>query len=295
MSERNPFQQNPGQQSQKGALQCEEWEALLADALDGTLAAEDTAVFTAHGNDCPMCAEMLAQARQGQEWMKFLQEEPPAPADLVAKILGRTSGAALPQLAVAGAAQPIVPHVAHFTMRNTFRDSRILMTVAMAFFSIMLTLNMAGIHLNSLRMADLKPSALQTNFARQFYGAKKQMVSYYESLRLVYEVESKMRELRRDAESEQQNPQPRKDDKQQGTPQGTPQGNARKNGGRLQAPRNLEPVMCGQPVLASLERSQGPGHPKTGAVQTPDELKKFEEKVLLSVREETDQAERSLA
>ena len=67
MSERNPFQQNPAQPHEKGSLACEEWEALLVDALDGTLAVEDAAVFTTHGNECPMCAEMLAQAKQGQE------------------------------------------------------------------------------------------------------------------------------------------------------------------------------------------------------------------------------------
>jgi hypothetical protein len=287
MSERNPFQQNPAHPP-SGPLQCEEWEALLADALDGTLAAEDAAVFTAHSKDCPMCAELLAQARQGQEWMKFLHEEPAVPADLVEKILGRTSGASLPQLAVAGAvAQPVLPHVASFNMRNSFRDSRILMTAAMAFFSIALTLNLAGIHLNSLRMADLTPSALQTNLARQFYGAKKQMVSYYESLRLVYEVESKVRELRRDADSEPQNTQPHKDDK--------PQSNGHKNGGKLQEPGNLEPVMCGQPMLASLEHSRTLMHPKADEAGMQVEVKTLKEKILISVKEEADQAERSLA
>jgi hypothetical protein len=292
MSERNPFQQNPAHPP-SGPLQCEEWEALLADALDGTLAAEDTAVFTAHGRDCPMCAEMLAQAKQGQEWMKFLHEEPSAPADLVEKILGRTSGAAMPQLAVAGPAAPLItPHIAHFNMRNSFRDSRILMTAAMAFFSIALTLNLVGIHLTSLRAADLKPSALQTNLTRQFFDAKKQMVSYYERLRVVYEVETKVRELRRDADSEQQNAKPRKDDKQQGSPQS----NGHKNGGsRLQGPRNLEPVMCGQPMLARLEHSRTPEHPKAGGTGMQAEVKNFEEKVLFSVNEKADQAERSLA
>src|SRR5215813_4810145 len=175
MSERNPFQQN-----QKGPLQCEEWEALLVDALDGTLRAEDTGVFTTHGKECPMCAEMLAQAKQGQEWMTFLHEEPPVPGDLVSKILDRTSGASLPQLAVVGVAQPIPQPMVHFTTRRTFRDARMLMTAAMAFFSLALTLSMAGMRLDSLRMADLKPSALQSTISRQFYGVKKQMVSYYE-------------------------------------------------------------------------------------------------------------------
>lgn len=285
MSERNPFQQNQAQPNQ-GPLQCEEWEALLVDALDGTLRAEDTAVFAAHGKDCPTCAEMLAHAKQGQEWMKFLHDEPPVPADLVGKILDVTSGAALPQLALAGAAQPIQQPIAHFTGRRTFRDARMLMTAAMAFFSIALTLNLMGIRLDSLRMADLKPSALQTTIARQFYGAKKQMVSYYENIRLVYEVESKMRELRQDTETEQ-NTQPRKDEKQQSNPQG----DGHKTGGRLQTPNNLvspKTVIWGQPVLAKLDNTQA------RAARTPGDEELVEVNELV-IRKEADQAERSLA
>jgi hypothetical protein len=279
MSERNPFQPKLPL-SQKGSLQCEEWEALLVDALDGTLKAEDSAVFAAHGEDCPMCAEMLAQAKQGQEWMKFLHEEPPVPADLVSRILDRTSGASLPQLAVAGVAQPIPQPIAHFTTRRTFRDARMLMTAAMAFFSIALTLNLIGVRLDTLRMADLKPSALQTTIVRQFYGAKKQMVSYYENIRLVYEVESKMRELRRDAETEQ-NTQPRKDEKQPSKPQG----DSHKSGGKSEA--SPKAAMWGEPVLARLDEGEI-------RAQRLREEKSAEVNELV-ISKEADQAERSLA
>lgn len=285
MSERNPFQQNQPP-THMGQLQCEEWEALLADALDGTLKAEDSAVFAAHGKDCPMCAEMLAQSKQGQEWMKFLHEEPLVPADLVSRILDRTSGASLPQLAVAGAGQAVPLPVVHFTARRTFRDARALMTAAMAFFSVALTLSMFGFRLDTLRMADLKPSALQTTIARQFYSTKKQMVSYYENIRLVYEVESKMRELRRDAETEQ-NAQPSKDNKQPANPQG----DGHKTGGRLHQPGNLaspRTVIWGEPVLADLDRDE------MGAAPQLREEKGVEVNELSVVRKEADQAERSL-
>jgi hypothetical protein len=249
MSERNPFWQNTG-----GRLDCEAWEALLADALDGTLSARDEAAFTAHSQDCAICAEMLAQARQGQEWMRFLHEEPDAPGDLVSKILGRTSGATLPQLAVAGGGvQPIAPHIAQVAMRRAFHDSRLLMTVAMAFFSIALTLNMLGVNLKGVRLADLKPSALQTTIARQIYGAKKQMVSYYENLRWVYELDSRLRELRRDAETEQQPQKEQKNDKQ-----------SHKNGGKVVTPKEAAPstdIVQGKEVMASVDmRSKEKAH-----------------------------------
>jgi hypothetical protein len=132
-------------------------------------------------------------------------------------------------------------------------------------------------------MADLTPSALQTSIARQFYGAKKQMVSYYENLRLVYEVESKMRDLRRDAETEQPK-QPEKNDNQQSTPH--------KNGGKLQTPHEFltpQTGALGQPVLASERPNLTSG---AGNAESQKESSEVNE---LVVRKEADQAERSLA
>ena len=80
-------------------------------------------------------------------------------------------------------------------------DTRLMMTAAMAFFSIALTLNLAGVRLTGLRLADLTPASMENNLTRQFYGAKSPVVRYYDNLRFVYEVESKMRELRRDEET----------------------------------------------------------------------------------------------
>ena len=97
MSERNQFEQHPkGPERAHGAgreLRCEEWEALLADALDGVMPAGDSASFEAHSHDCATCAGLLAQSRQGQEWLQFLHAEPDMPGDLMERILGRTSGA----------------------------------------------------------------------------------------------------------------------------------------------------------------------------------------------------------
>jgi anti-sigma factor RsiW len=54
------------------ALRCDEWENLLADALDGTLSPADQAAFTRHQNECALCAQMLKQTEQGRAWMKHL-------------------------------------------------------------------------------------------------------------------------------------------------------------------------------------------------------------------------------
>ena len=128
-------------------IRCDEWESLIADALDGTLSTADAAAFTRHQNECPLCAQMLKETQQGKAWMEYLTAEPEVPADLLHKILARTTGAQQPG-AVAPAmslpARPTWRRVGLPAVRQIF-EPRLMMTVAMAFFSIALTLNLAGI------------------------------------------------------------------------------------------------------------------------------------------------------
>ena len=85
-----------------------------------------------------------------------------------------------------------------------FAEPRLLMTAAMAFFSIALTLNLTGVRLSSLRLADLRPTAVRSFMERRITMASVPIVRYYDHLRFVYEVESRMRELRRGTEGEGQ-------------------------------------------------------------------------------------------
>ncbi len=48
-----------------GTPACGEWEAQLADALDGLLKPEEEARFVAHKASCPACAEMYEAGAQG--------------------------------------------------------------------------------------------------------------------------------------------------------------------------------------------------------------------------------------
>lgn len=222
MAEQDKFGQKPAR------LRCEEWEALLADALDGLLPANDSSAFTAHSAECLNCADLLAHAQQGREWLEYLHEEPEVPVGLVEKILDQTAGPGgitLPALAAGQA--PGVAVAAAMPWRRDFHETRLLMTVAMAFFSIALTLNLAGVKLSSIRLADLRPSAIGSTLSRQFYSTRGQLVRYYDNLRFVYQLESRMRELRRDVEAPSSNSQQNIEKKQ---PPAKPSGSHDKNG-----------------------------------------------------------------
>jgi len=77
----------------------------------------------------------------------------------------------------------------------------------MAFFSISLTLNLTGVKLTNFRAADLEPHAMRRTVSRQYVEANARVVRYYENLRIVYEVESQVHQLRQAAEASPQSGQ----------------------------------------------------------------------------------------
>jgi anti-sigma factor RsiW len=203
---------------------CAQCEAMLSDALDGTLSAADQATFDLHLAGCPSCATMLADAQRGAAWMEMLKSPRPEPSPaLLERIFAQTSGqtaaaaqkpaivlgsndrlrtpgslAGRPTL-VASTTQPafstnVIPFRTRLThafrsVGQTMLQPRLAMTAAMAFFSIALTMNLTGVRLSALRASDFKPSSIM----RSAYEAKAKVVRYSDNLRVVYELESRLR------------------------------------------------------------------------------------------------------
>lgn len=193
---------------------CGQWETLLADALDGLLRPEDEATFSSHMATCAACTQLFDEARRGREWLEFLSPEPDVPAGLLDKILAQTGPgqvAGYGLVAGAGDAVPIAVTSVPAWQRpglvghvRRFAEPRLWMTAAMAFFSIALTLNLTGVRLSSLRVSDLRPSSVRSFMERRLTMASTPIIRYYDHLRLVYEVQSRMRELRRTTDTDGQ-------------------------------------------------------------------------------------------
>ena len=185
---------------------CEQWQMLLADSLDGLLKPADEAVFNAHLVACPACSALFEEARRGREWLEFLSPEPEVPAGLLNKILAHTGPGheAGYRLATAGGnVIPFRPVSVPAWQRpglvarvQRFAEPRLLMTAAMAFFSIAMTLNITGVRLSSLRLSELTPSSMRSIMERRLTMASTPFIRYYDNSRLAYEVQSTMRELR---------------------------------------------------------------------------------------------------
>jgi hypothetical protein len=190
----------------KNGLQCNEFDALLTDALDGVLTGAGLDRFQAHSRVCSACGPLLAEAEAGRNWLKGLTEVEP-PASLVTNILASTSGVDTQRLRIsASAEQPRVSWLERMRadiqgwisgqmqpIWATVRQPRFAMSFGMAFFSLSVGLTVAGVKPTDLRQVSLRPAAIR----HTYYSTQARVVRYYENIRIVYEVESRVREFKR--------------------------------------------------------------------------------------------------
>jgi hypothetical protein len=76
---------------------------------------------------------------------------------------------------------------------GTVRQPRFAMSFGMAFFSLSVALSVLGVKPADLRSVSLRPAAIR----HTYYNTQARVVRYYENIRFVYEVESRVRELKR--------------------------------------------------------------------------------------------------
>jgi hypothetical protein len=190
----------------QSGMQCVEVEALLAEALDGTLQGSTLAAFELHQQDCAACRTMVEEAGAGMHWLKGLDEAEP-PRNLVHNILAQTIGAlpsehAVPAPRGEGWYEKLKGRLA--PVFGPVVTPRFAMSFGMAFFSITLLLGIAGFHMSDLRHLDLSSKGI----TKTYYATQARCVRYYENIRLVYEIESRVRDLRRGASENKDNQQP---------------------------------------------------------------------------------------
>ena len=207
--------------NEKKPTECVVCEAMCPDAVDGTLTEAERRVFERHVAHCPACAKEYEEAQRGAAWLGVLKgHTPEPPAALLAKILAETTGVEenpllreetaqkwgtqnvagavvvpvrepAPAWALSSILRKVVDVFRIETKRATFQP-RMAMTAAMAFVSIALTLNLTGVRLKNLRASDFTPSGLRRNVADATATAARN----FQNLRVVYQVESRVSELR---------------------------------------------------------------------------------------------------
>ncbi len=183
----------------KNGIECSEFEALLADALDNALSAESRQGFEAHGRSCQVCGPLWADAQEGMLLVRSMEDLEP-PRNLMHNILAATSRKGLSVEARAEAAKAGWLDRLRGGLRPSFAGlmhSRFATSLAMAFFSLTLTLTLAGVKISDVANMVSHPSTLRKNVVLGFTQVEAKVTSYYENLRLVYQVQAKVREMKK--------------------------------------------------------------------------------------------------
>ena len=252
----------------KHGIECTEFEALLMDALDGDgqLSPARKEGFDAHRRVCEICGPMFAEVRAGRQLLRALALEPvEPPAHLVHNILAATSGVVSTRpLAVRpdGRTTPFGERArewwdSFFAPSMAFvRQPRFVMSFGMIFFSFSMVATLAGVKPSDVAKVNLRPSALQ----HAYNDAQIKVVKYYDNIRFVYEIESKVRELKRANTPAEPAPKEQKENRKNNT-SGQPDQRQDRNYSREYNQPVLAALRDGAPITPVLRDGVGDAPP----------------------------------
>ncbi|MBS1827866.1 MAG: zf-HC2 domain-containing protein [Acidobacteria bacterium] len=181
-------------------MSCDELELLLCDYIDGTLPAAERVAFEAHLASCPACREFAQDASAAVSFMERAAEVEPPPS-LVTRILQQAPDRQPVTVKAKSAFGQWVGSLFEPILRP-----RLVMGMAMTILSFAMLGRFAGIEARQLRAADLHPVKVWESAEDRMHRSWNRAVKYYESLRIVYEVQSMLRDLSSDEDDAAQQP-----------------------------------------------------------------------------------------
>jgi anti-sigma-K factor RskA len=162
---------------------CDQIEARLSDYLEGLLQGLERAEFEAHTRTCKECAPLLESVRSLMTEMQSI-EPLDVPPQLVRAILDQTLG---PREKVSAwkALQNFIRGLA--TPRFAYGAASVMAT-------FIILLNASGLSWKRPKLADIRPATVQRNIVRLGHQKYAQAVKYVSDLRVVYEIQSRLRQ-----------------------------------------------------------------------------------------------------
>jgi Putative zinc-finger len=210
-------------------MNCAELEILICDYVDGTLTPARQAEVARHLDQCPACAELARDSAAAVAFMERAADVEPPP-ELITKILydapwskGHVKPAGLRRRLGAFLGPVLHPKFA--------------MGMAMTILSLSLLKPFVAPGLRQLKPADLSPSAVWTSLDDRAHRAWARTVKYYDNLKVVYQIQTMLREWQQ--QDEEQRPA--------ATPQNNQENNRKTDDRKLPVKASPEPIA--DPVL----------------------------------------------
>ena len=173
-------------------MNCAELEALICDYVDGTLHGERKAAVEEHVAMCASCAEL---ARDSAGAVAFMERAAAveAPAELLTRILFEIPEAR----SRARETQSVWSRIKAKWIEPVLQP-RFAMGMAMTILSFAMLGRFAGryagIEMRQIKPSDLNPVAVWTSVEDQALRMWERGVKYYENLRLVYEIQTRLKD-----------------------------------------------------------------------------------------------------
>jgi len=171
-------------------MNCVEFEVQLSDYLDGVLGEVDRRVLESHAAECSLCGELMQDARLAVSFMERVSEVE-TPAELVTRIVYHAPNGRLRHplerrgwlgSAFAKWLQPLL-------------QPRFAMGMAMTILSFAMLGRCTGVTVNRISPNDLNPVKVWGDLEDKALRTRDRAAKYYENLRLVYEVKSRLKDL----------------------------------------------------------------------------------------------------
>jgi hypothetical protein len=168
-------------------MNCAEFEVLLADHIDGTLAAGQRAEFAQHMETCPACAELARDAASAVSLVAVSADVEPPP-ELITKILHATN-----------AGWDLRKYRQGFRgwinrVLSPVLKPRFVMSAMVSLISLTMLSRCAGAPKATLTAHDLDPVQIWSSLDMRSHRVWDRAVKSYESMRLVYEIRSQFSE-----------------------------------------------------------------------------------------------------
>ena len=172
-------------------MTCAEFEIALGDYVDGAVNIEQRRQVEAHADGCESCRELLRDVFQAVSFVEAI-DKPVPPAELITRLVYHApKGRVRPEGEKRGWFSRVVAR-----WLQPMLQPRMVMSMAMTILSFAMLGKCTGVHLQEITAADLNPVVLWNNLEDKTFRTWDRTVKYYENLRLVYEMETRLKEMR---------------------------------------------------------------------------------------------------
>ena len=200
-------------------MNCAELEELICDYVDGTLTAALKADVERHLEGCPACAELARDSAAAVSFMSRAADVEPPP-QLITKILFDAPWTRKAPVKVTGLWGKLSKLVAPMV------QPRFAMGMAMTILSFSILSRF--VPMQQLKAADLRPAEVWASLDDRAHRAWARSVKYYENLKVVYQIQTLLRDWQLQAEDQKSAApaEPKTDDRKLPvktlSPEGTP-------------------------------------------------------------------------